>query len=624
MRQLNSTFRLLVKIIAIIFTLFYLYTAGFGIFSTETHRGFYLLFTFVLCILLYPANKNRAQSKLFYAVDVVLMILTCSSIIYWILEYKKYAAFRAGWTNQLDLIFGLILMAVSLEITRRVMGKTLMFLGLIMITLTFFGPYLHGIFRHGGIRLSSMVEFIYYTDGIFGTIVSVFATYIVPFLIFGAFLKNSGGGDFFIDMASALTGHVAGGPALIAVGGSAIFGSISGSGVANVVSTGSFTIPMMKKVGYSPEFAGAVEAAASAGGQFLPPIMGAAAFILATITERPYSTIILVGLTPALFYYLSLGLMVYFRAKRKGLSGLPKEELPVFSEVMKKGWYYLFTIIIVMVLILWGYSPSATAFWASIFVVTCSMFRKETRFTFKKLLDTLEEAARNSLVVGATAGTLGMVMAGLTLSGLGVKFSSLILSIGQGSLFLTIVLIGLIATIVGMGLPTTASYIVLSILAAPSLVQLGINPLYAHMVCLWLSIISNITPPVCVAAFAAASISGGNPMKTGLQAVPLGIYMYLMPFVFVYYPQIFVLGTGFMSSFEIITSFIIATFAMAAGFQGWFMRNLKMWERVVYFASITLLIPTGWFSNLIGLFIFLILTFIVYKNSKKVNSVIAA
>ncbi|MGE5578399.1 MAG: TRAP transporter permease [Bacillota bacterium] len=624
MRQLGSTTKLLVKLIAIAFSAFYFYTAGFGIISSETHLGVYLLVTFLLALILYPASKRWPQSKLLYALDAILVVLACASVIYWMVEYKEYAALRAGWTNQWDLIFGLIAIVISLEVTRRTMGNVLPTIGLVMLGLTYFGPYLPGIFRHGGIRLSSMVEYFYYTSGIFGTIVSTFATYIVPFLIFGSFLKASGAGDFFIELASSLTGHVAGGPALIAVGGSAVFGSISGSGVANVVATGTFTIPMMKKVGYTPEFAGAVEAAASSGGQLLPPIMGAAAFILATLTEQPYSTIVLISFTPALIYYYCLALMVYFRARRRGLSGLSRAELPVFSQVMKKGWYYIFTIVTVVIVIALGYSAAATAFWGSAFVVVCSMFRKDTRFTFKKFLAALEDAGRSSLSVGATAGTLGIVMASLTLSGLGVKLSSLILSVGQGNLFLTVVLTALIATIIGMGLPTTASYIIMSILAAPSLIQLGVNHVYAHMVCMWFSVISNITPPVCVAAFAAASISGGNPMKTGFQAVPLGIYMYLLPFLFIYRPQVFVYGHPFLSSLEIVVTLMIATVAFAAGFQGWLFRNLRAWERVVYFVAAPFMIHTGLLTDLIGAVVILVMTLYVFTSSKQVGRAVAA
>ncbi len=260
--------------------------------------------------------------------DGIILVLSVVTICYWIAQYPEYAAKRVGLPSQWDIAFGLILIVISLEITRRAMGNTLMILGLVLLLQTYFGPYLPGIFLHKGISLSRIVEFNYFIDGMFGTIVTVYATYVMPFLIFGAFLQRSGGGDFFIDLASSIAGHIPGGPALIAVMGSAVFGSISGSPVANVVATGAFTIPMMKRVGYTAEFAGAVEAAASTGGAFLPPIMGAAAFLLATLTETPYSQIMIMALLPALLYYLSIGFMVYFRARRRDLKGLERKDLP--------------------------------------------------------------------------------------------------------------------------------------------------------------------------------------------------------------------------------------------------------------------------------------------------------
>ncbi len=623
-RDLNKPLKMLIAIVAISFSTFYFLTAGFGILSSESHRGVYMLVTFLLCFLIYPASKKQPNSKPLAVLDAILIALATSSIFYWMLQYKEYATYRAGWTNQADLIFGVILIVLSLEITRRAMGNVLPIIGIVMLVLTYFGPYLPGIFHHGGVRLSTMVEYYYYTEGLFGTIVNTFATYIVPFLVFGAFLKNSGGGDFFMDLASSLTGHISGGPALIAVVSSAIFGSVSGSGVANVVATGTFTIPMMKKVGYKGEFAGAVEAASSAGGQLLPPVMGAAAFVLATLTEQPYSTIALISFTPAILYYISLGVMVYFRARRRGLRGLDRSELPVFKDVMKKGWYYLFTIVVVVVVIAMGFSAPATAFWGSVFVVVMSMIRKDTRFTVKKLLQTLEEAGKSSMSVGATAGTLGIIMASLTLSGLGIKFSSLILSVGQGNLFLTIVLVALIATVIGMGLPTTAAYIIMSILAAPSLIQLGISPVAAHMVCLWFSVISNITPPVCVAAFAAASIAESDPMKTGLNAVPLGLFMYILPFFFVYEPAIFVYGQELAVAVKVVGSLLVSILCFAAGFQGWLFRNLKIWERAVFFAVAPFLVHTGWMTDIVGYSIVIGMLFYSYTSSKKPTQAIPA
>lgn len=608
MRELGKNLGLLARVLAIAFALIYFYTSGFGIFNSQTNVGFYLLFCNALAILLYPASRRRPGSRPLFAYDAIFFVLSAICVIYWMVEYSSYCARRVGWPASWDIYLGFIMIIVSLEVTRRVVGYTLAILGLIMVLQTYLGPYLPGIFTHRGVSIARIVEYNYFIDGMFGTVTIVFATYVMPFLIFGAFLQKSGGGDFFINLAKAVAGRIAGGPALIAVGGSAIFGSISGSPVANVMATGAFTIPMMKKVGYSKEFSGAVEAAASTGGTFLPPIMGAGAFILATITETPYAKILVMAIAPALLYYLSLTSMVYFHAKKLGLQGLSREDLPDLKKVLKQGWYFPFIIVVLMILILSGLSLPFTAFGGTLFVIFCSMFRKETRLTLPKLLDTLETAGKSALSVGATAGTLGLVMAGITMTGLGVKFSSIILSFSQGNLFLTIVLVAFIATIVGMGLPCTASYIVLAILAAPALTQLGLIPVHAHLLVFWLAMISNLTPPVCVACFAAASISGGDPMKTGLYGFVLGIYMYLMPFAFAYFPQIFILGAEPVSILEIIVSYSLGTVALAAAVQGWFFKRLSPSERVLYFMGCVLLAVPAFFADLLGLALVSLLT----------------
>jgi TRAP transporter 4TM/12TM fusion protein len=616
MRELNKPLTLIAKGVSALFALFYLYTAGFGIFSSESHRGFYLLFSFLLCFIFYPATKKAPYNRALMALDGLLILLSTAAIVYWMDQYADYASYRVAYPNIWDTFWGSILILICLEVTRRVMGNTLAIVGLLFVVQLYLGPHLPGAFAHRGMTITRIIEFNYSTtEGIFGTVVSVFATYVMPFLVFGAFLQRSGGGQFFIDLAKALAGHISGGPALIAVWGSAVFGSMSGSPVANVVATGSFTIPMMKKSGFKADFAGAVEAAASTGGQFLPPIMGAAAFILATLTETTYAKIVVMASVPALLYYFSLTSMVYFHARKSGLRGLPKEDLPRVAEVLRKGWYYAFTIVLAIYLIVAGFSPPVVAFWATVFVTACSMLRKETRFTPARIFDTLDIAGKSGLTVAATAGTLGLVMGGITLSGLGVTFSHILLSFSGGSIFVTILLIMLISTIVGMGLPTTAAYIVLAILAAPSLVLMGVPLVQAHMLCFWLSMTSNITPPVCVAAFAAASISGGNPMKTGMHAFVLGIFMYLMPFSFVYVPQILIIGHSAASVIEIAFSYFFATVALAAFFQGWLIRSLSWPVRVLCLVACVLMATPEWYTDLMG---FLLLCVVFFWN-KMIN-----
>ena len=613
--------RNVVKYIAILFALFYFLTSGFGAPSTELNLGLYLLFTNVLCILMHPMMKKREGNKLALIVDFFILALLIVSILYWIIEYPVYAEFRAGIPTRMDVTMGLILIFLSFEVTRRVMGNVLAILGLIMFLQVYFGPYLPGIFAHRGVTIRQLSTYIYFTHGIFGTIVSTFATFVMPFLIFGAFLQHTGGGDFFINMATAAAGKLAGGPALVAVGGSAIFGSISGSPVSNVVATGTFTIPLMKRCGYKPEFAGAVEAAASVGGAFLPPVMGAGAFILATVTNTPYGTVVIMAITPALLYFFSVTCMVYFKANMEGLRGLPPEEIPVAKEIFKKGWYYIFTIVIIIVLLVMGYSPPMTAFGATVFLIICGILRKQDRFTLKKFLDTLETAAKSSLTVGATAGTLGIVMAGITLTGLGMKFSGIILSISGGNLFITVLLVAFIATILGMGLTITSAYLVLAILAAPSLTMLGVSPVVAHMICFWLSMTSNLTPPVCVSAFAGASIAGASPMRTGWESFKLGLFMYLMPIGMVYCPQLLIVGHNLFYVIEIILSYIFATIAFAAIIQGWLFMPLKIFGRLIFTVACALLAAPEVLSDVVGIAIFLAYAFVLWRQSKKIQPV---
>lgn len=592
-----------VTVIAVLFGLYYFITSGFGITSSEAHRGLYMLFTFMLCFLMYPASQKKPNSKLLYGLDALLLIISAAAIIYWIFQYPTYAARRVGIPNNTDIFFGAVMILLSLEVTRRAMGYTLTILGALMIAQIYFGPYLPGIFQHGGVSLSRLIEYNYFIDGIFGTIVAVYASYVMPFLVFGAFLQTSGAGDFFIDLASSIAGKIPGGPALISVIGSAIFGSISGSPVANVVATGTFTIPMMKKVGYSKEFSGAVEAAASTGGSFLPPVMGAAAFVLATITETPYGTIMIMAVLPALLYYLSIGLQVYFQARKSGLKGLEATDVPSTRAVLKRGWYFALTIVVVGVLIALGYSPAVIAFGGSIFVVVCNIIfgAPQDKLTVKKFFKSLETAGTSSLVVGSTAGTLGLVMAGMTMTGLGLKFSSVLVTVAGNHLFLMILMVMLIATIIGMGTTITASYIILSILAAPSLIMAGVPPVNAHLLCFWLSMSSNLTPPVCVAAFAASSISGGNPMKTGVNSFLLGIFMYLMPFAFVYVPQILIVGYSFFEIVEIVISYGFATVALAATIQGWLLIRQHWSARILTLAATLLLASPELLTDLAGL-----------------------
>lgn len=398
-RELSGGLALAVRIIASVFALIYLYISGFGIpvKTTELTRGLFILFVYVLGFLIYAPGKKLAGSKKALAADVCLAALSSACVLYWIFQYAEYCRSRVSNPNTLDIVFGSIFILLSLEIVRRAMGKTLPLLGTVFMLLCYLGPYLPSILTHKGFKISRIVEFCFMTtEGIMGSVTSTFATYVMPFLIFGVFLQMSGGGDFFVDLSKAVCGKFPGGAALMAIWCCCLFGMISGSPIACAMTVGAFVIPMMTKAGYTKEMAGAITASASTGGQFMPPVMGAGAFLLATLTETPYSQIIVMAAVPALLYYLSLTTQVYFSARRDNLAGVPKEEQLPLGKVMKEGWYYLLVLVACTYFIVKGYSIPKMAFWSTVFLFVCSMFRKETRFTPGTFIDTWrrEERAR--------------------------------------------------------------------------------------------------------------------------------------------------------------------------------------------------------------------------------------
>jgi len=452
-------------------------------------------------------------------------------------------------------------------------------------------------------------------EGMFGVVNDTFATYVFPFIIFGSVLEVSGAGEFFINLAKSLTKNWIAGPAKMAVLASGFIGSISGSPAANAVTTGVFTIPMMKKVGFKPEEAAGVEAAASTGGSFLPPVMGAAAFLLATFTETSYIKVAAMNVIPAILYFYWVGWSVHHRALKRNIKIL-NEDIPSAMEVLKKGWYFFAPMIIMVVLLIMKFSPSLCAFYAMVTAIALSWLRPETRVTPKKFLNALAEASKNNLAVGATIGTLGMVLSAIVLAGLGPKFGYLIVSLSGGNLFLAIILVSILSTIVGMGATQTGTYIVVSLVAVPALTKLGVSSLVAHIISFWTAGLSNVTPPVCVTSYAAASIADADPMKAGIAGLKYSTMLYIIPFIFAYYPEILLQGSTFQIIY--ITLLYLISIPVAAGtIQGYWFKNLSPVEMVFFTAvSITLLMPEI-MSNVLGLVAVGLYTyFIIYRRKK--------
>ena len=607
-RTLSGPVALVYAATAIFFSCWYLYTSGFGLVSTETNRGFYLMLTSVLVFLLFPAlpTSPKTRPSLF---DFIWIAAAVVSVGYWMDQYVDYAVNRVSDPNQWDFAMGVIGITVMLETSRRVLGITVVIIALVFLAQLYFGKYLPGKLAHSGLDVTRIVEFTFSTqEAMFGVVASTFATFVFPFMIFGAFLEASGAGQFFMELGTALTGRWRGGPAKIAVVTSALFGSISGSSVANVVSTGSFTIPLMKRIGFKPHHAGAIEAITSTGGQFMPPIMGAGVFILATLTETEYLKIALMNVIPALLFFLFLLYMVDLQALKSGLKGLDDKDIPSVRTVLTRGWHYVIPLVVVLGLLFNGYSPDFGAFWGTVAAFLLSFRRRETWMGPRKLVGALIGGAHNNTSAGAAIGTLGIIIGGIVLSGLGLKFSAVLIEFAGGSLFLTVILVTLISIIIGMGSSTTGSYIILAVVAAPALIQLGVPEIAAHLVVFYAACLSNITPPVCVSAFAAAAIAGADPMRTGFAALKFGITLALIPFSFVYAPALLLYGSATEITLTAL-SYLFGYMALAMAVQNAepVRGRIAVWQRAAFgAAAFCLLFPTQLWIDLAGLALLII------------------
>ncbi len=474
--------------------------------------------------------------------DVLYALVAAGAVYYWLSQFEALN-WRAGAENELDALISITGVLISFEVCRRVLGWSMTLIGVLMVSFAYFGPYLPEILAHRGFSLERICNALFLTtNGVFGVMANVLATYVILFIFFGAFLHKSGAGRFFIDLPLALAGRSTGGPAKVAVIASALFGSVSGSAIANTVSTGAFTIPLMKRAGFRPHVAGAIEPAASIGGMFLPPIMGAGGFLMAELTGLPYSYIMLISVGPAMLYFFSVFCMIHFEAKKLNIVGIKDEEFPHWKTVLKTGWFYALPLVIITVLMLMGRSPGYAAFWATISCIAVSWLHKETRMGPREIWEAIQTGARNTLIIGATVGVIGVIVGVISLTGMGLKFSDLIIALAGNSLLLAIILIALASLVLGMGVPVTASYLIVAVLAVPALGEFGVAAIVAHQIVYWLSQDSNITPPVCVAAYAGAAVAGSDPWKTGWTAFKFAKMLYVMPLLFAFTPSILFQG----------------------------------------------------------------------------------
>ena len=580
----------------------------------KLHYSLWLILPFAAILLPLDQWLNRYRHNSPTASDVILALITAGTVLYWISQFEQLN-YRAGAENEVDMLISIVGLLLSLEICRRVLGWSITLIGVAMIAFALFGPYLPDLLAHRGFRFERLATALFLTtNGVFGVMASVLATYVILFIFFGAFLQKSGAGKFFIDLPLALAGHSTGGPAKVAVISSALFGSVSGSAIANTVSSGAFTIPMMKRAGFKPHVAGAIEPAASIGGMFLPPIMGAGGFLMAELTGTPYSTIMMLSIGPALLYFLAVYCMVHFEAKKHGLVGIQGEEIPHWKTVLKSGWYYALPLVIITVLLLTGRSAGNSAFWATLSCIAVSWVDKKTRMGPREIWDAIQVGARNTLIVGATIGVIGIIVGTISLTGMGLKFSDLVISMAGNSLLLALVLVALASLVLGMGVPVTAAYLIVAVLAVPALGEFGVSAIAAHMIVYWLSQDSNITPPVCVAAYAGAAIAGSDPWKTGWTSFKFAKMLYVMPLLFAYVPAMLLDG----SLLEIISAFVSATLgtiAFGAFSMGYLRRKTKLYEWLLLGVGTLLLYWPTLISDIAGLALVALVWWLQRENS---------
>ncbi|HLR73599.1 MAG TPA: TRAP transporter permease [Pseudogracilibacillus sp.] len=612
----------------IAFSLFQLYTGIFGQYTAYIQRTVHLGFALTLIFLLFPATKRGSRHTVPWY-DIILILLSIVVAAYWPVYYDTLVQ-QIGTITTEQLVIGSIAILLVLEASRRAVGIPITIIATLFLIYAYFGPHMPGILGHRGLTLTQLVDSMFFTtDGILGTPLQVSSTYIFLFLLFGAFLVQTGVGNYFNDLAITIAGKRVGGPAKVAIFSSALQGTISGSSVANTVTTGSYTIPMMKRLGYHRNFAGAVEAAASTGGQIMPPVMGAAAFLMVEFAGETYWNIAKAALIPAILYFAGIWIMTHFEAKRKGLHGLPKEKIPKVKVVLKK-IHLLFPIVFIVYLLFEGFSIERTALLGILSTIVVSMFLKETRINFRKFIDALTSGARTALGVAAATACAGIIVGVVTKTGLGLKLGNGLVSIAgniafntQTQLLLTLFFTMITSIIIGMGSPTTANYIITSTIALPAILALNdmlpvaIPVLAGHMFVFYFGIVADITPPVALAAFAATGISGGAPIRTGVNSSKLAIAAFIIPYMFVLEPALLMIDTSFIELTFILITAIMGMIAIGAGMIGYWYMRLNIISRIIAVVTGLLLIYPGTYTDLIGVAIFVIMLFMQFLKNKK-------
>lgn len=602
---------LVVKTIIVAFSLWCIYVTLFATFLEEIRLTSFMALIILMGFLIYPARKGDNRENYMPWYDIVMMILGTGAFLYY--TFNANAIILQGTRFQpYQIVIGIIGILALVEVTRRCVGVPILCVAFFFVVYALsFGltnPEFFG-------RVRYFVRNLFYTkEGIFSTPVNVCSKYIVVFIIFGAFLERTGISNFFIQLANCVAGRFSGGPAKVSVISSALCGMVSGSSVGNTVTTGSVTIPMMKKTGYKAEFAGAVEAAASTGGQIMPPIMGAAAFLMADFIGVPYSSILSRAILPAILYFAGIFITVHLEAKRLGLSGIPKEELPKFKLLVRK-IYLLLPLVMLVVWVSGNYmTMQRAASFAIVLSIVVSLFDKENRITLSKFFDALEAGGKSTITVATACGVAGIISGSITMTGLANELINGIIAVSNNHLIIALFLTMLCCIVLGMGVPTTANYCIMAATCAPILIRMGVPALAAHFFVFYFGIVADITPPVALAAYAGSAIAKANPMKTAFNASRLAIAVFIVPYVFCFSPALLMIDTNAMEVIRIVITSFIGIFGVAAGLEGYLKKEMNPLQRILFVVAGLMLIFPSWITDIVG--IVLIVAVIVWQYAE--------
>lgn len=610
----------LVMVLAVAMSSFHFYTSGFGLLLAQKQGAVHLAFTLSLVFLLYPASPKQSKTSGIPFYDWLLAALAAGSALYIVVFFNELVT-RAGLPTRGDLIAGFVLIITLLEATRRISNPVLPCLAIVALLYCYFGRSMPEMIRHRGFSIERIINHMYLGgEGIFGTPLEVSSTFVFMFILFGSVLEKTGLGKFVIDLSMALAGWSTGGPAKVAVVSSGLMGTISGSSVANVCTTGMFTIPLMKSVGYQPHFAGAVEAVASTGGQIMPPVMGAGAFIMAQFLGVPYIEVAIAAVVPALLYYFAVMVQVHFEATKLGLKGLSRAQLPPLLPLLRAKGFLLLPLVAIIYMLLAGYTPLMAAFYGIVTSFVLSWLSKETRLTPDRLMEAFEAGARSAIGVACACATVGMVVGMGTLTGLALRIAGAIVAMAGGSKILTLFYTMGASLVLGMGLPTTANFIVTGTMAAPALLKLGVPAMAAYMFVFYFGIAADLTPPVALAAYAGAGIAGSDPMKTGVTAFKLALAGFIVPYIYVYNPILLFIDAQPLPMIQAVITAMIGVFLLAMSTIGFYKVEMAWYMRIAAFVgALGLLIP-GTMSDLGGLAVLVLIYAVQTMRAKQVRA----